>query len=212
VNSVIKRLSGPRAGPARQGQRGVVLMIALIVLVAMTLAGIAMFRQVGTGIIVAGNLAFKDNATSVADLGIEAARAWLMTKGAGDLQVDMPGPSDAPTAQTNGHYFYSDWRANFNPATYPWDSNNASTLVTADDGTGNEVRFVVHRLCAVAGVSINATNQKCVQFGTTGGGMSHGRVSYGIMRLSSTVQPYFRITVRVLGPRNTQSYVQAMMY
>ena len=51
-------------------QRGIVLFIALIVLVAMTLAGIAMFRQIGSGVIIAGNIAFRENATSVADLGV----------------------------------------------------------------------------------------------------------------------------------------------
>jgi Tfp pilus assembly protein PilX len=46
--------SAPRL-PARQ--RGVMLIIALIVLVAMTMAGIAMMRSVDTATIVAGNIA-----------------------------------------------------------------------------------------------------------------------------------------------------------
>jgi len=212
VKSSITRACAPISRASRRGQRGVVLMIALIVLVAMTLAGIAMFRQVGTGVIVAGNLAFKDNATSVADLGVEAARGWLMLKNAGELQIDMPGPSDSPGAQTNSHYFYSDWRQTFNPATYPWDGADASTLVTADDGTGNKVQYVVHRLCSLADKAINDANQQCVQIGAAGSAGSKGGGSYGVLPLSSTVQPYFRITVRVLGPRNTESFVQAIMY
>jgi Tfp pilus assembly protein PilX len=39
--------------------RGAVLFIALIVLVAMTLAGIAIMRSVDTATLIAGNLAFK---------------------------------------------------------------------------------------------------------------------------------------------------------
>ncbi len=43
--------------PGRQG--GAILFIALIVLVAMTLAGIAMWRSVDTALGIAGNMAFR---------------------------------------------------------------------------------------------------------------------------------------------------------
>ncbi|MBK7423656.1 MAG: hypothetical protein IPJ48_11460 [Propionivibrio sp.] len=46
---------------ARQG--GVVLMIALIILVALTIGGIALVRSVSTTSIIAGNLAFQQAAT-----------------------------------------------------------------------------------------------------------------------------------------------------
>ena len=49
---------------ARRGQRGVVLFVALIVLIVMTLAGLALLRQMGAGTSIAGNLAFKENASS----------------------------------------------------------------------------------------------------------------------------------------------------
>jgi type IV pilus assembly protein PilX len=204
------------AGTApRQGQRGVVLFISLIVLVAMTLAGIALFRQVGTGVIIAGNLAFKENATSVGDLGIEYARTWLIaTKDAGvDTNVDLAGR------------YCAAWQDTFDPTTYNWTgtpgdcaSNKGSFLATADDGTGNEVRYIVHRMCRYIG-SLNkpyAPNdtkaQECVILGAAGAGGSKGGGAYGVLPLANTQQPYFRITVRVAGPRNTVSYVQAMMY
>ncbi|MBL0167677.1 MAG: hypothetical protein IPP85_11310 [Propionivibrio sp.] len=47
---------------ARQG--GVVLMIALIILVALTIGGIALVRSVSMTSIIAGNLAFQQAATS----------------------------------------------------------------------------------------------------------------------------------------------------
>src|SRR5581483_1512802 len=100
----------------RTKQSGVVLFIALIVLVVMTLAGIAMMRQVGTGVIIAGNLAFKSNATSVGDLGVEDARAWLVTQGSGTLSND--GSAQAPAK--NG--YFSSWDTTFNPTTYNWTS------------------------------------------------------------------------------------------
>ena len=71
---------------AQRLQRGVVLFVALIVLIIMTLAGLALLRQMGVGTSIAGNVAFKENATSVADRGTEVARAWLFRrlKGAPD--------------------------------------------------------------------------------------------------------------------------------
>jgi type IV pilus assembly protein PilX len=206
----------PAAGtPPRSAQRGVVLFISLIVLVAMTLAGIALFRQVGTGVIIAGNLAFKDNATSVGDYGLESARTWLMnTKTAG---------IDTNTDQAN--YYCAAWQSNFDPATFDWTAaasdcanNKGSYRVTADDGTGNEVRYIVHRMCRYIG-SLNkpappndTQPQECVVLGAAGAGGSKGGGQYGVLPLSNTQQPYFRITVRVTGPRNTVSFVQSMMY
>ena len=78
----------------RKAQDGVVLFIALIVLVAMTLAGIAVMRSVDTNVLIAGNLAFRNAATSAGDAGIEAARNWLATQTAGGLVNDqVPGYS-----------------------------------------------------------------------------------------------------------------------
>jgi Tfp pilus assembly protein PilX len=43
----------------KHAQQGVVLLMALIMLVALTLAGIALVRSVDTTNLIAGNLAFK---------------------------------------------------------------------------------------------------------------------------------------------------------
>jgi type IV pilus assembly protein PilX len=206
----------PRASkPLAPRQRGVVLFIALIVLVAMTLAGLALFRQAGTGVIIAGNLAFKQNATSVGDMGIEAARVWLVPPSANPLDSDL-GPG-----------YCSSWQPGFNAVTYNWtggfncNGNSGSQLVTSDDGTGNEVRYVIHRLCNVPNLAINGMGQQCVTIGgsatkgggaAAGAGASQGGIAYGLRPLTNTIQPYYRVTVRVAGPRNTVSYVQSIMY
>jgi hypothetical protein len=52
-------------------QRGVVLMVSLIILVALTLGGLALVRSVGTTNIIAGNLAFQQSATHASQGGIE---------------------------------------------------------------------------------------------------------------------------------------------
>jgi type IV pilus assembly protein PilX len=180
-------------------QRGVVLFIALIVLVAMTLAGLAMFRSVGTGIIVAGNLTFKQAATVAGDRGLEAGRNWLVTQAVDVLQTNvLPG-------------YYSNWDSAFDPTTFAW--NDANTIrVTSDDGAGNEVRYVIHRLCLQPNVTVNAPGQQCVTLLSSGQGGSKGGGAYGNLPLSNTIQAYYRVTVRTVGPKNTTSYVQSVMY
>ena len=79
------RLTKPDASPTRS-QRGVVLLLALIMLVAMTLAGIVLYRQIGTGLIIARNLNFKRTAAVASDRGLEVARAWLIDQTAAQLE------------------------------------------------------------------------------------------------------------------------------
>ena len=191
----------PRYSAPARTQSGVVLMIALIVLVAMTMAAIALFRQASAGILIAGNLAFKQSSTYGTDRGVEEGRAWLLLQSADFLSND---------AATQG--YYSSWSSGFDPTNYGWTDAN-SFKVTADDGLGNEVRYVIHRLCAAANLAVNASTQQCVTVSSSGAGASKGGVSAGNFSLTTTIQPYFRITVRTyFAPRNTVSYTQTIMY
>jgi len=207
-----------------QTQRGVVLLLALIMLVAMTLAGIVMYRQIGTGLIIARNLSFKRTATIAADRGIEVARTWLVAQNAATLELGSvpagyyPGwcntslnVNNIPDADNDGNpdnCGTTPAPAIFDPLTYNWAN---SAVATNNDGAGNEVRYVIHRLCQTSG-AINAAGQQCVTIGSTMAGGSHGAVGYGSLPLSNTFQPYFRVTSRVLGPTNTVVYTQAVMY
>ena len=216
LNRQLSRVAGPRA------QRGVVLFIALIVVVAMALAGLALVRSVDTNVIVAGNIAFKEGATHAADQGVEAARAWLL--------LNKSTLSDDQVVSGTSAYF-SNWQATVDltgndSAKTDFDWNGNALQVTADDGAGNRVRYVIHRMCANSNVTPSSTTCVKVASTTPGGGSSSGgdysgRRGYegggnsggggGGFSLSGTTV-YYRITVRVDGPRNTASYVQAMMY
>jgi len=181
----------------RNAQKGVVLFIALIVLVAMTLAGIALSRSVGTGVMIAGNLAFQRGAAHSADAAIEAARTWLSAQSAVALRDDQaPG-------------YYASWQPAFNPQTFNWAAAGRSA---GTDAAGNSMSYVIHRLCQNAGESVNAPGQQCVTLQSSGTGTPKGGGSYGFLPLIGTLQVYYRVTVRVSGPRNTVSYVQAVMY
>lgn len=189
-------------------QRGVVLVIALIVLVAMTLASIAMVRSIDTSTIIAGNLAFKQSAVASGDAGVEAAVAWLSANG-DSLTADSPA---------NGYYASSqdslDLTARAAPTTDDLNWSDANVVKKlAKDTAGNEVAYIIHRMCNSAGALNGST---CA----TEDGLLTGS-SQGSARQMTTYQPgswtvaatrgYYRITVRVAGPRNTISYVQAFV-
>mgnify|MGYP007028596707 CR=1 FL=1 len=56
-------------------------------------------------------------------------------------------------------------------------------ILAADDGTGNEVRYVIHRLCSIAGAA-NDPSQSCVTVGSASSGGSQVGGSYGVLPLS----------------------------
>src|SRR5450830_1873633 len=90
-------------------QRGVIMLIALITLVAMTLAAIALVRSVDTTNIIAGNLAFQQSATNAGDIGSEKAIQWLETNNVGsNLWVDQLAQGYAATWLASEG---SDWNA-----------------------------------------------------------------------------------------------------
>src|SRR5688572_5162510 len=129
----------------RRAQQGVVLFVSLIILVAMTLAGIALMRSVDTNVLIAGNLAFRQANTMYADTGVEAARAWLSANTA-SLENNQPGGAL--------HYW-----ANYQPGlnflgtavapdvNYNWDQ--AATFAAPDPAY--TISYVIHRLCGGAG-------------------------------------------------------------
>ncbi len=192
-----------------------VIFIALIVLVAMTLAGLATLRSSGSAVLTAGNLAFRQGATVSGDLGTESGLAWLITQGPVTLETRNP---------VRG--YYATWNdlepplaagATFTPTTWG-DANwrDATKAVQVNNGTpdaaGNRVSYVIHRMCAIAGPMTGTgapANQECVTLTDPGKG---GPKEAGEKAHTGTSQVYYRITARIEGPKNTVSYVQTMVY
>lgn len=193
----------------RKAQQGVILFVALIVLVAMSLTGIALIRSVDTNVLIAGNLAFRQGATAAADWGIESARTYLKTTlAANKAALDGDNPAAA---------YYATWQTGLDlvgTTTSPFGWSGSSQLV-GTDSAGNEVRYVLHRMCEASGAT-TAANANCVKASGSGGatgadGSTKATVSYSALALPSSTVVYYRVTVRVLGPRNTLSFVQAML-
>jgi Tfp pilus assembly protein PilX len=199
------------ARPVPRRQRGAILFIALIVLVAMSLAGIALMRSVDTNVLIAGNLAFRQSATAGGDWGIEAANAWL--RSSPELLNNDGLAAGAP-------FYYATWQESLdligtNPTIpdYPWDTNLPLDL--GFDSAGNQVKYVIHRLCDREGAPTDPL-VKCVRStlskssGPNTPDSNRVKPMDDINQTSKSVALY-RVTVRVTGPRNTVSYVQSVL-
>ncbi|MEY4156666.1 MAG: Type fimbrial biosis protein PilX [Pseudomonadota bacterium] len=198
------RISAKSSLPQRQD--GVVLIIALIVLVAMTLAAIALTRSSDTNTVIAGNLAFQQSATHSGDTGVETAIAWLNANKAGTTLDN----DDA----TNGYAANGS-----NPAQSPavgqsWNDYWVQTLSARPpytlpiDSAGNTVSYVIDRLCNNAGAKTGGA--ACIASPVVTAATGNAEEA-GEKQLNAPSVVYYRITVRVAGPRNTVSYVQAVV-
>ncbi len=200
----------PSGMVAARAQRGVVLFVSLIMLVALTLAGLAVMRGVSAGVQITRNLVFKQGATASADRGIEAARKWLIDNKTG---VTLNSDNTA-----NG--YFSTYPADvttkidtFDATTYDWTGSNKSKALAAD-AAGNTIRYVIHRLCQGANLAVDDPAQNCVAksgAASGGGGQSKGDISAGNTVIEGKLTAYYRVTARVEGPMSTISYVQSVI-
>lgn len=193
-------------------QRGVVLIVALVVLVAMTLAAVMLVRSVDTNNLIAGNLAFKQSATRSADAGVEAALGYLTANNAvGSIFLYSDHGQDGYVA--NGSDPVNS--PSVTPTVQSWDSYWNTTLIhrtpvaLAKDPSGNIVSYVIDRLCYNPGAPTSGAN--CIASPVLSTSAAGNDNVAGKVALNSTAGAYYRITVRVDGPRNTVSYIQAVV-
>jgi Tfp pilus assembly protein PilX len=194
------------------GQRGFVLFMTLVTLVLMTISGIAMMRAMEAGVSAAGNIAFRQASIRVADIGVEDALQWLLSKsGSTTLQ--------AQANDTDGHIiYYPSVSAAFNPASYDWETGNSHQIT--DKVSGYDVYYVIHRIAQGTGSCKSATDNAHCQYvpgigdtGTTAEGTSQaGGSTYAGFITGTSGKVYYRVTVKVSGPRHNVSYVQAFLY
>ncbi len=192
----------------RRLQQGVVVFIALIILVALSLAGIATLRSVETGTVIAGNLAFKQGTVLAADLAAESARAYL-----GAQAVVTGDPLAAGDDTANGYYRFVAEPTGGSWASYDW-VNAAKTLSSADSA-GNKVSYVIHRLCSNGSTvtCLSSTGTLSAAGGTVATSLKAGAVALPLASGSSSsgTLHLYRVTARVVGPRNTVTIVQTIL-
>lgn len=205
----------PSPSPGRQ--RGIALLIALIALVAITLGGLALMRMIDAGVMISGNLAFKQTAAHAGDTGTEAAIEWI-TANSDQLASDVPAAGYYATWRTRCDLLGtrsadpSDdvvWAAGGSPL---GNCGMAAASVASDRlPEGYAATYVINRMCDGEGLPNDPAIFCSAYQSTSGSSSTKGGASYGQMPLSGTSQQYYRITTRVVGPRNTESVVQAIV-
>ena len=202
-------------------QRGVVLFFALVALLAIMLAAVALIRSVDTSTMIAGNLAFKQAATTSADAGTEAAISWLNTiQTANNAKNVLKDKTHAfnVTDATRGYYSSTDPSLSlFADATW----NAITNIAPVTDTSRNTIQYVVQRACRNANVAIGPVSPDpaadCLFSGaivdTNGQNIPLPQdICSGPGCPVAGQTPMIRITSRVTGPKNTVSYVQAFVY
>jgi Tfp pilus assembly protein PilX len=217
----MKSLYKPHFERARRvKQRGVVLFFALIALVAMSLAAVALIRSVDTSTLIAGNLAFKQAATSSGDSGIEAAIAWLAQTEAANSTLNVymdPVHFFNTTSLADGYYSNVDPNLSLTDSSAPshikWDGTDSVCL--AEDSSGNTTCYVIQRMCRDANQTIAVTSclfSDVIMDNNNQTIRLPQQVCLGSGCPPSAQPPQIRITARTGGKRNTVSYVQAFVY
>lgn len=193
-------------------QKGVVLLITLIMLVAMTLAAIALMRSVDTTNLVAGNVAFQQTAFHSADSGTEEAIAYLYT--IPDLKCDGTGVG---VACAQGYKSFHQPALEPPSAGVTWESywnamaNGPGVVALVNVPAGYSGAFIIEAMCASPG-KVNCQTATTTSATTTPQGQDMGSQSRAFVTNTTTTNAnYYRITTRVQGPRNSIGYVQALI-
>lgn len=199
-------------------QAGLVLFVALIALVVMSLAAVAIIRSVDTNSQIAGNLSFRQTAAISSSYGIES-----MT----DTLGIQPMANANASSASNGYYALCN---TFDAgATQPCNGTNLTaeaswvpgttsrlatgTGVTAGvDNYGNTIQYIVERMCSVTGAF---TKTNClltsVDLNNSDKGVCKSGSSNCDRPETLSDLPVYRVTVRIAGPKNTVSFIQAFI-
>lgn len=202
---------------------GASLVVTLVMLVIMSLGAISLVRSIDTSLIVAANLAFRESAVLASDAGTKAAIDWLtplvMTADLATDQSDagyyasVPDGLDSSGVSSGNAKVAIDWDDTKCKDSEASICQQPATALTTTDA-GNSVRYIIHRLCRTAG-SPDSTANNCLMYQALGLAASpkKGQISYGQSSIfSSTASVYYRITVRVRGPRNTTVFTQTLIH
>lgn len=195
-------------------QRGVVLFFALIALVVMSLAAVGLIRSVDTNTLIAGNLASRQAATTSGDAGVEAGLAWLdLTETNNHLKNVYQDPAHAFNITDAASGYYSNADPALNLFAKPiWD---AITNILPPDNSGNEVRYIVQRMCRTANQPLSTAN--CLFSSAVVNNNNqivplYSSICSGPGCPTGGQSPVYRVTARVTGPKATVSYIQAFLY
>lgn len=199
------------------------MIFGLLALAIMLIGAAAMIRSVNSSLFSAGNLGFKRDLANQSERA--AAKVLAEFSAGGALAAATARIADNPAFNYSASFLPANAQgipeALLNPANFAGVGIPANDIVVTDTNgtTVATVRYVVDRLCTEEGPVVN---EKCVKyFGSTSptrGVAATKRLRADDVRREGTAgagtggaiptQYIYRISVKVTGPRNTESFYQ----
>lgn len=216
---------------AANEQSGLVLFFALLALMMMSVAAVALIRSVDTNNVLTGNIVFRQSASTASNVAIEGVTetiSKLIPVASGQLHQATLGYyancmqfDTAPSAQIcDGSKL----------TTVAWDNSNSRLVPSQTDGNdeihegkdrqGNEIRYIVERMCNFSEAEINAgsaatLSSRCMMASAASDGATCSRNQANLELFkqctTSASAPLYRVTLRIAGPKNTVSFMQAFI-
>mgnify|MGYP003575783819 CR=1 FL=1 len=190
----------PSAFPRARHQRGVVLLLCLIVLVILLAGGVAVVRSMNTSLTSAGNLAFRRDLVNQGERAVSFVLANKLAGGGAlaNATDDLPGENFKATKL--------DTNAQGVPLALLDDKAFGAVGKASNDLTDAvaqvSIRYLIDRLCTSTGP---ATSTGCVQSSAAPAG---GTASPTPPPTPPTAS-ISRLSLRVSGPRDTQVFMQS---
>ncbi len=210
--------------PGCRRESGFILLISLIILLVMMIASIGLMKSVEANNASSTNLALGQNSQLIADWGVERAFEWLNKN---KSVLDDSSPDDGYFATSVGGSAVLNDKEWIGKAS--WDSAKVFDSTTnPSPPAGYTVRVLINRMCSATG-AVNETGQSCSKGASSlssgdGSELKIGSDTYGVGASGSNggsvgggsnyIVPgnvYYRVTVRVEGPKNTLSIIQSMI-
>jgi len=176
-----------RAAMRRRAQRGVTMLVVLVLLSVMLLGGLAMARLSEVGTLATGNAAYHETALQASEVGLNTG--WVAVRNLADDAIAVAGwYATTPVAKDANGIPTVDWSL-------------APEVVVGQ----MSVRYVAERACSVAAVT--QVLRECL-VKTVAQDDSRDATRE---KLDPPSAKQYRITVRVTGPKGTQTFVQSLI-
>lgn len=186
----------------QSSQRGMVLIVVLVVLGLMFLAGLGVMRAADTANLISGNFSFQQAAVAVSDRAVTDALNVVTARVTGGA-----GNTDVANQYLAIRAAKADLDARGIPTSINWanvpcvDEKGVGIANCATDTGNYRLQFVVERMCSdlVDFSNPNEIRGKC-EYEASSTALS-----------ASSIGVLYRVLIRVRGPRGTESWFEAML-
>ncbi|KAF7600227.1 MAG: hypothetical protein CGU28_03815 [Candidatus Dactylopiibacterium carminicum] len=190
-----------RPMPAPPRQRGMILLVTLLVMVILLVSSVALLRSFDTSLLLSGNLAFKRDLVNQGERGMAKAIAAFNN---GALSDDSAREANIGTINYSASILSSNAKGIPEVLLSTSKYSAAGMAGTDISDNGVTIRTVIDRQCASAGEFSISTCVYVPGYSDTGG-------TSWLKKAGSEYVPVYRVSVRVDGPRNTQVFLQTTL-